>query len=535
MGQELVPSMDQRNLVVPAVEQELDLRVYLNVLRRRYLFLIIPAVTLFAAICAVTFLLLPKVYQATGKILVVSQLIPSELAASTVGASAAERIKVIEQRLTTRENLLGIAREFDLYPKQRSLLSPSEIVDRIREATQIRQIELGDTQAQGARPGTEAVGFSLSFDYYDPVIAARVANKLVGSIMEQNIQARTARAAETSKFFDQQVSKLEGELADMEKRIAAFKKANEASSPETLNDRRDRLAKLQSQISDIDQQITLGTGPKDIVEAQAQLKSLNGRLQAAQKQLQNATAQRADLEGLLKKGYVTKVRVMDLDNRIAQLQGDIEEVTASLTVAQKKMDESGGQPDFLPNKRTDLAEQVAALGEYRKTPEVESGLNALQRDYENLRTDYRLAKSKTTVAATSEQMEADRQAERFEVIEQASAPTEPVRPNRPQILLGGLFGSMAAGAGMVILMEVLDKSIRSSRDLERLLRIRPLIAIPYMTTSEETKRKSRTLRRWLLGVILLMVLALILVHEFYLPLDDLLRRLLKLPSYYGFN
>ena len=242
----------------------------------------------------------------------------------------------------------------------------------------------------------------------------------------------------------------------MEKRIADFKKANEASSPETLNDRRDRLAKLQSQISDIDQQITLGTGPKDIVEAQAQLKSLNGRLQAAQKQLQNATEQRADLEGLFKKGYVTKVRLMDLDNRIAQLQAEIEEVTASITVAQKKMDESGGQPDFLPKKRAELAEQAAALEEsIAKTPEVESGLNALLRDYENLRTDYRLAKSKTTVATTGEQMEEDRQAERFEVIEQASAPTEPVRPNRPRILLGGLFGSMAAGAGMVILMEAL--------------------------------------------------------------------------------
>ena len=83
------------------------------------------------------------------------------------------------------------------------------------------------------------------------------------------------------------------------------------------------------------------------------------------------------------------------------------------------------------------------------------------------------------------------------------------------------------------LWRLFDKSIRSSRDLERLLQIRPLIAIPYMTTAEETKRKSWTLRGWLLGVILLVASALILVHEFYLPLDDLLRRLLKLPSYYG--
>ena len=279
---------------------------------------------------------------------------------------------------------------------------------------------------QRARPGTEAVGFSLSFDYYNPVIAARVANELIASILEQNIQARGARAAETSKFFGQQVSKLEGKLAEMEKRIAHYKKANEASSPETLNDRRERLAQLQSQL------ITLGTGPKDSVEAQAQLKGLNGRLKAAQQQLQNATEQRAGLEGLFKKGYVTKTRLMDLDNRIAQLQGEIEQITASITVAQSKVDESGGQPEFLPKKRAELAGQAAALEEsIAKTPEVESGLNALLRDYENLKTDYRLAKSKTTVAATGEQMEEDRQAERFEVIEQADRPDRARKPRSP--------------------------------------------------------------------------------------------------------
>ena len=112
MGQEVVPSMNQRDLVVPAVEQELDLSAYLNALRRRWLFLVVPALATFAAICAVTFFLLPSVYRATGKILVVSQLIPSDLATSTVAASATERIKVIEQRLTTRANLLAIARKY---------------------------------------------------------------------------------------------------------------------------------------------------------------------------------------------------------------------------------------------------------------------------------------------------------------------------------------------------------------------------------------------------------------------------------------
>jgi protein tyrosine kinase modulator len=521
MGQELVPSiMDQRSLSVPAVEQGLDLRVYLDVLRRRWPYLVISSLTVFAAICAVTFLVLPSVYEATAKILVVSQMIPSDLAASTVAASATERIKVIEQRLTTRDNLLGIARKFDLYPNG----SPSDIVDWIRKATLIEQIQLNnDEQAQRA----QAVAFSLSFDYSDPVIAARVVNELAGSILEQNIQARFARAAETSKFFNEQATKLEGDLAELEKRIADFKKANEASSPDTLNDRRSRLAQQQSTIAEIDQATTLGIGPKDVVEAESDIKASNARLQSTQQQLQTTMEQRASLEGLFKKGYVTKIRLQDLDNRISQLQADIEQIKGSITVTKHKMGVKEGDPDFLPKKRAELAAQAAVLQQsIAKTPEVESGLNALLREYDNLKGDYRLAKSKTTVAATGEQMEQDRQAERFEVIEKADVPTKPIKPDRPRILLGGLFASLAAGAGMVILMEMLDKSIRSSSDLERLLQVRPLVAIP------EIRRKSRTLRGWLLVLILLVAFALILVHELYLPLDVLVPRLL-LPRYYG--
>ena len=229
MGRELVPSMDQGNFAVPAVEQGLDLRVYLDVLRRRYLFLLVPALSVFAAVLVVTFFVLPSVYEASAKILVQSQLIPKDLAASTVTASATERIHIIEQHLTTRDNLLAIARKFNLYPKQSSWASPSQIVEWIRDATKIEQIELSSDQAQRAPVG-DAIGFVLSFDYSDPVIASRVANELVSSILDQNIRARNARAAETSKFFDQQVGKQEADLAAMEKRLADYKKSQRGFS-----------------------------------------------------------------------------------------------------------------------------------------------------------------------------------------------------------------------------------------------------------------------------------------------------------------
>ena len=175
------------------------------------------------------------------------------------------------------------------------------------------------------------------------------------------------------------------------------------------------------------------------------MKSLNARLNSAQLQLKNTVDQKAGLEPLVKKGYVTKSRILDLDNRIAELQAQVESTKASIVVAQHKQDEAGtGQQEMLPQRRADLAAQVAALQQgIAKTPEVEATLNALNRDYENLEAEYRLTKAKTTAATTGQEMEEDRQAERFEVLEQAVVPDEPTSPDRPRILLAGAFGSVA--------------------------------------------------------------------------------------------
>ena len=127
-------------------------------------------------------------------------------------------------------------------------------------------------------------------------------------------------------------------------------------------------------------------------------------------------------------------------------------------------------------------------------------------------------------AMTGEQLEQDRQAERFDVIEQATVPDQPKKPNRPKILLAGGFGSMAIGVGFVVLLEMLDRSVRTSGDIERLLQLRPISVIPYVVTAAERRRKQlRRLLSWFV-VAALVGLAIFLAITF-LPVDALYERL----------
>jgi len=72
---------------------------------------------------------------------------------------------------------------------------------------------------------------------------------------------------------------------------------------------------------------------------------------------------------------------------------------------------------------------------------------------------------------------------------------------------------------MLVLREILDKSVRTAADLEQRLQLRAISIVPYLTTAAERRRK-----RWRLLVIALLALAVLggllaFVDWYYLPLD----------------
>ena len=498
---------------------EFDPRRYLRILRRRYPFLIIPAIVIFAGFFWYS-RILPPVYQSSATILVQSQLIPTDLARPTVSANASERIQLIEQRLMTRDNLLGIARTYGLFTK--GGLSPSVIVDRIRSASSIHQIDVSNR----AGPNSQTIGFTVSFKYQDPAIAAKVANDYVTSILQQNIQSRTTSAAETTKFFDAQVASLEHDLASKEAEIIAFKAKNQDSLPETLSSRQTLFTQVQGRIDDI-------TGRIAVLDTQKQMWQQHG--DAAVDPSSNSTE--AQLNQL--RMQLVQLRAIDSDSHpdVRAVQAKIkalEEAAAGKAATGKAAADKSAPSDATSLRIADIDQQIEALkaqqadlekqakdldASIQKTPQVEIALNVLMRDYNGLQQQYAAAKAKATAADTGQQLEQDRQAERFEVIEQATVPSDPISPNRKRIASTGAFGGIAAGIGLVMLLEYLDKSIRDTSDLTRRLRIRPIAAIPYLTLRSEVQRRWRRLAALLAGGTAVVALWLVSIQMFFMPLD----------------
>ena len=79
--------------------------------------------------------------------------------------------------------------------------------------------------------------------------------------------------------------------------------------------------------------------------------------------------------------------------------------------------------------------------------------------------------------------------ERFSLIEQPNMPRQPSSPNRKLIAAAGMVGGIGAGLGFIVLMEMLNHSIRRPVDLTAKLGIEPFATVPYIRTPGEVRRK----------------------------------------------
>src|SRR5216683_7430436 len=112
---------------------------YWQLIKRRALYFVVPFILVLPVGLAVA-VLLPATYVSEGKILVQSQQIPTELVRPTVTSAAQERIQVIEQRTTTRDNLLAIVDKFKLFPERRALMSPTQLVELMKKSIKIEPV-----------------------------------------------------------------------------------------------------------------------------------------------------------------------------------------------------------------------------------------------------------------------------------------------------------------------------------------------------------------------------------------------------------
>jgi uncharacterized protein involved in exopolysaccharide biosynthesis len=220
---------------------------YWAVLRRRWVWFFLPLVVVAAGGMGVVWLW-PPTYYSEGRILVQSQMIPSELVRPTVTNAAQERIQVIEQRTMTRDNLVAIADKFRLFPDKRSLMTVAELVELIKKQTKITPVELALDFKQRSRGDNPTIVFSVGFEYSDAATASAVANELMTRILNEDLRDRTSRATDTTKFLTREAQRLQTENSVLDAKITQLRLAQGKPGASSNSDMPSSLSQLKAEL-----------------------------------------------------------------------------------------------------------------------------------------------------------------------------------------------------------------------------------------------------------------------------------------------
>lgn len=511
---------------------------------RRRAWMLAASIIVITPIVLVIALLLPPYYSSTARILVQSQQIPSDLVRSTVNVAASERLALIQQRLTTRRNLLAMADRLQLFENDRSM-SRTNIVNALRSSIEVEEIAL---RSRGTRPtAVQAAAFTVTFSSRDPLLAARVANELVTMVLQENLETRARRASETREFLEKKSRDLANALTQIETEIAAFKMENNESLPASLASRQSELAALRERRYGLDRQrvtleeqrralqdgITIGSLSDD---------SQNGQQSQKERQLETLRQKLAQAQGVYAPSHPS---IRSLQSSIASLEASIvadAEAAQALIASSEtpdvdraalptQMERNLGllerQLELVVQQLASTNERIASLeASIAATPDTEIALSALNRRHRDLSLQYQEAVRKEAAATDGEELELNRQAERYEIIEQAQIPEQPDSPPRKLIAAGGFGGSIVFGVMLIVLFELANRTIRTSKHLVARVGLAPIVAIPVIRTPQETAKRRITTGVYALVLIGIGAGIVFLIDLYVTPIDRLVTNLL---------
>jgi succinoglycan biosynthesis transport protein ExoP len=315
------------------------------------------------------------------------------------------------------------------------------------------------------------------------IIAQTVATEFLRQSFEQN--ASLSRGA--NEFLYEEADRLRGRLEQSEQKLQKYRELNQTTS---LEDRHniivDKLREINSQA--------------------AQAKEDRLRLESDLEQIRGIDS--SDTEELLRIDSIAKLpQVVEVRSHIVQAESELAVLQKRYLSEHPKYTQAVSQ---IANLKRSLSAVVATAGDsvqkrYQVALETEQKLDAALRQQEKMALD--LNKISIPYSVLAREVASDRSMydavitrlrettltqnldkTAFRVVEQPRIGNEPVKPKRTKILLVGLLLSLAAGIGVVIVLDSIDATFRSVDEIEKSLGVPVIAAVP-----DATVLKSRNL------------------------------------------
>jgi len=412
---------------------------------------------------------LPRTYRSTATLLVQSQDLPTTLVDSPTNGAVEQRIARIREQVLSRGDLIQLIEQDDLYPRERRSQPLSKVIEKMRHSTSVGALSSDIGQQSGTQNNTIAI--AMSFDYPDPGKAQGVLQSFVSKFLTMDSQDVEDQATLTVRFLQDQATKLQTQISDIEGQLTALKARNgsalaSSGMPPMLDTGSfsAQIASLQNENRQLLAQSRRGNG--------------NDALSSAEAALAAAQAQYSDShpDVIAAKERVKQLRMMGSTTPDNSVQ---EQIAANNAAIRQLM----GQRDDT------MARANAAVAGSSRAPAILEQAMQLENRATSLRNQYQQISENLLKAQNSARMATEQRAERLSLVEPANLPDRPFSPNRPLLIAAGAAAGLLLGLILALAIEFVNRPVRSPRQLEQL--DIPVIGLVPLLKSKPQARTGR--------------------------------------------
>ena len=412
--------------------QEFDIKKYLRlVYKKRYTF--VAVMILVTGIIVAVGYILPNKYEASSVVLVEGSYTNDVMKGITTPASLDDRAKAAEIVLESRPQVLKVLKELGYDLGQYSDGEVEQLVGSFQRATKIT------INTNMSRRDVDM--FTVSMKHSNPFIARDYVNALVRLYIEESQSSKRVETTGTNKFLVGQVDILKQKISAIETEISSI---HHKSVPNVKKQVRN-IAQLR------------------LIELRKQLHDL----------LLRYTPNHPDVE--------------KTQEEIAYLEGQVHEKGQARGTAQGSDGELQNEPSsddaIEPAARTGRTGRTVSRDEARR----EQRLKELERDRDTYQKMYGEMLATLGKSEVSSSIEVQDKGLTFNIIEPAILPLQPISPNRLLIIILGFFAGIGAAIGSVILLDGMDKSVKSI-DMAKSFGHPVLAMFPYIQLPREQER-----------------------------------------------
>jgi len=326
----------------------------------------------------------------------------------------------------------------------------------------------------------------VKFEHSNPQKAAKITNTMTENFIADGISRKFETTEFAREFLENQLKTVRSSLEDAERNLVSYANDNGIILADGENSTESSGSLDKTALKALNEQLTQASVERveaEIVYQQSLQNPFseevltNSSLAKLKEQQLELTSEYQEQLAIFKPAYP---KMLELKSRIQMFDEEISKQEQSITSFASN--ESENAYNLAVSKEEDLAKRVNSLrSAVINTREKTIGYNILKRQVETERTQYEALLQRLKEVSISY----DFGSNLVEIVDKASTPLKPFKPNNFRNILLSLIFSGALGFSIAYAVEVIDDRIKTPQDIKLKLQQITMGVIPWVKDQDE--------------------------------------------------